>query len=137
MNFEEIEKIMADAGVSVCPICGTPYSKYHKRQRTCGNDECRREWKNKYLKEWRRKRIEANADEFRAYRADAMRKYREKMRALEERDEQLEEIEEKWEKVDDFDKYVSEHGMEYGDRQAQKVLAGVSRIDVNIERREK
>lgn len=59
MNFDELEKIIAEeAGVDICPICGTPYKKYHSRQKTCAAEECRKKHRAQYLKE-RTERLKA------------------------------------------------------------------------------
>ena len=132
MNFDEIEKIMTEAGINICPICGTPYSKYHSRQKTCGEKECRRKWDNMRVKAWKEKQLAEDPERYRERDNEAERRYRRKKRALEERDRQLEEIQDHWQKTDDFDKYISESGMDYGKRQAEKLLASVSKINVNM-----
>lgn len=135
MKFDEISKLMSEAGVDVCPICGMPFKRYHRRQKTCGNDECKHEYHKQYMRSWRKKRLEEHPEEFRAYRAKAMRNYRAKQRALELREEELDEVMQRWRKQSELDRITAEHGMEYGSLSAQKVLAGVEKIDVNIERR--
>ena len=137
MNFDELEKIMIEAGVNICPICGTPFSKYHNRQKTCGTDECRRLMSNRRSREWRRKKIEEDPEAYRKYHTEAERKRRDKKKWQEDRAEQLQKIQERWAKQSNLDKIVAEHGMEYGRMQAEKILASVPKIDVNIERRDK
>jgi hypothetical protein len=132
MNFDELEKIMTEAGVNICPICGTPFEKYHKRQKTCGASECRKVWDNMRCKAWHKAKKEADPDAYRKRHNEAERKRREKKRKIQDRDEQLEKIQQRWEKESDFDKLVSEHGMDYGKKQAEKILASVPKIDVNL-----
>ena len=132
MNFDEVGKIMSEAGINICPVCGTPFHRYHRRQRTCGSLECQREWKKEYLKDWRHKHIEDDPDGFREYRRKAMRKYRGKIHYAEKLEEELAKAQEKWVKAEEFDKYVAEHGHEYGKKSAEKVLASVPKIDVNL-----
>ena len=52
------------------------------------------------------------------------------------REAQLKELSKEWEKQTEFDRKVTEYGIDYGKRSAEKVLADVPKIDVNMERRE-
>ena len=135
MNFPEIEKVIEEAGFSVCPICGTPFKKYHSRQKTCGAPDCKREFHNQYVREYTKRRKEEDPIAFAKMKAAANRRWRDKLKAVEEREEQLTELQEKWEHTQEFDKFVSEHGHEYGKYSAEKVLATVPKIDVNLEKK--
>lgn len=127
MNLNEIQKIMAENGVKVCPICGMPFKAYHSRQKTCGSPDCKKEHHNKYLRE--RKLTEAQKESHR----NSNRKWRRKKKRIAERTAQLDEIIERTQKQVDFDNYVREHGHEYGKLQAEKILASVPKIDLNID----
>jgi DNA repair exonuclease SbcCD ATPase subunit len=132
MNLSELEKIVSDAGINICPICGTPFDKYHKRQKTCGTEECKKEWAKQRSRKWYEKFKERDVDEYRKYHREAQKKHRDKKRRLMERDEQLEDIQKRWEKVKAFDDYVSDNGINYGKLQMEKTLASVPKIDTTI-----
>ena len=127
MNLSEIQKVMADNGVKVCPICGMPFKAYHSRQKTCGSPDCKKEHHNKYLRE--RELTEEQKESHR----NSNRRWRRKKKRIAERTAQLDEIIERTQKQVDFDNYVREHGHEYGKLQAEKILASVPKIDLNID----
>jgi len=127
MNFSEIQRLMAEQGVNICPICNTPFSAYHSRQKTCGNPDCKRANHNKYLRE--RKLTEEQKEKHR----ESNRKWRRKQAQIRERTKQMDEIIERTQKQVDFDNYIREHGHEYGKLQAEKTLSKVPKIDLNIE----
>ena len=131
MNISEIEKVIEEqTEYKVCKVCGTPYEPYHSRQKTCGAPECKRMYHNHYL----RKRNKTLKDEDRAAfnraHAAAQKKSRDKKKALEQTDRNYAKIQAHWERIDRFNKSVSEHGLEYGKRQAEKTLANIPKIDV-------
>ena len=133
MDLAEITKILSEqAEVHVCAICGTPYKQYHSRQKTCGSPECKREWHNQYQRERTKRLREENIEEWRKYHREAQRRSREKKRGLGERDAQLKDVGTRWEKQSEFDKKIAEYGHRYGEISAQKVLATVPKIDVNL-----
>ena len=132
MNFDELSAILIDSGVNVCPICGTPYDKRYKQQKTCGTDECKRLYKNKYLRERRERLIAEDREAYNKKHADANRKYREKKRDAELVDKSYQKLQEHWERVANFDKDVAEDGFNYGKRQMEKTLAMIPKIDVNL-----
>ena len=137
MDLTKIESILqAEAELKVCPICGTPYKPYHSRQKTCGSSECIRINRSEATKRRNAERKEENPEEYRASRRASVQRYRQKKRAMVNREAQLKELSEQWEKQTEFDRKVTEYGMEYGKRSAEKVLANAPKIDVNIERRE-
>lgn len=133
MNLEELERIIKDdTGITICPVCGTPYEQYHSRQRTCGTDECKRLWKNKYLRERRSRLISEDKEAFNRYHANAQRKSRQKKKRLEEVDEDLRKAQEYWERREERLRVESPDGKSYAERQIADTLAKVPKIDVNI-----
>lgn len=135
MNLSELEKILNADGVSVCEICGTPYTPRSSRQRTCGAPECKRQSHNNYLRERSKRLKEKDPVAFNKYQAEANRKWRGKKRNFADREKELLDLKEHWESQSDFDRKISEYGDRYGEVSAQKVLATVPKIDVNLERR--
>ena len=132
MNFDELDKLVSEAaGVEICPICRTPFKKYHSRQKTCGTDLCKKEWKLKGTKEWREKRIAENVESYRKYRNEVEKRYRDKKRGIRARDAQLEEEQNYWERLRKKDLALSD-GTEYGARQIEKTLASVPKINTEI-----
>lgn len=134
-TMKDLDKVLQDAGVHICPICGTPYEPYHSRQRTCGSDKCRREWKKAYLHEWTQKRKEKDPEAWKEYRRKAARKHYLKKRSLERFANELADLRRYAHHQEEFDKFVSEHGHEYGKYSAEKVLATVPKIDTNLEKK--
>lgn len=133
MNFDELAKIIEqEAGVKVCPICGTPYTPYHSRQKTCGSNECKKESHNAYMRERLTNVDEEQAEKIRERKRKNNRRWREKQRRLKKREQQLDEIIERTQRQIEFDNYIREHGHEYGKLQIQKTLALVPPIDLNI-----
>lgn len=127
MNLIEIEKVMESNGIKICPICSTPFTPYHSRQKTCGSPECMRARHNDY------QRDKAKSEQSKERHREANRKWRAKKSYLQKREGQLNEIIERTQKQVDFDNYIREHGHEYGKLQAEKTLAQVPKIDVNID----
>lgn len=137
-TFEELERLISEkTGALICPICGTPFVPYNTRQKTCGTEECKREWKNKYLREYRRRLQEEDYEAYREYCNEAQRKTRWKKRGLDEIDENLAEIEERYARMEERDKTVFADGLNYGKRQMERTLAQVPKIDVNLDRGKK
>ena len=137
-EFEELERLIAEkTGAPICPVCGTPYIPYNSRQKTCGTEECKREWKNKYLRDRRRRLQEEDYEAYRDYCNEAQRKARRKKRLEETLDEGWAEIEEKYRRMEERDKTVFADGLNYGKRQMERTLALVPKIDVNMDRRQK
>ena len=129
MNFDELNKIVAEeAGVDICPVCGTPYTKRHPAQKTCATDECKRLFKNNYLKERRKRLMEEDADAFRKYHAAAQRKSRRKKRAVEVADENYQAIQTYWEKQ--AERHIETDGIDYGKKQMERTLAEIPPIDI-------
>lgn len=130
MNFDELSKIVAEeAGVDICPICGVPYKKRHPSQKTCATEECKRQWRRDYYKDNRKKRIKEDAEAFREYRREAMRKYRHKKRNVEIADGNLAKMQDYWERQSK--RHVETDGIDYGKRQMERTLAQVPKIDVS------
>ena len=134
MNISELERIMGEAGVNICPVCGTPFSKKHSRQQTCGAEECKRIHHNKYLRERRKRLITEDKEAFNRTHAEAQWKSRQKKRAEEQAKRNFAKVQEHWERFAESEKAVS--GIDYGKRQAEKTLASVSKIDVEAFMRE-
>lgn len=131
MNFDELNAIVAkEAGVNICPICGIPYEKYHANQKTCGTDECKRLWHNRYMSERRKKMYAEDADAFREYRREAQRKSRRKKRNAKVAEMNYEKLASHW--VNKHERVLETGGHEYGKRQVEKTLAQVPKIDVNL-----
>ena len=128
MNFDELNKMVSEAaGVNICPICGCPFKKYNLQQATCGDKECKRLYKNNYLKEWRKKRVKEDPDGFREYRRKHRHKKGKSVKAI---DNDLAELQEYWSGVEEKDRRIS--GDDYGKKQAEKTLAQVPKINVDI-----
>lgn len=135
MNFDELSEILLkEAGINTCPICGTPFDKRYKQQKTCGNDECRRKYKSKYLRERRERLIAEDREAFNKYHAEAQRKSRNKKKGKENFEQALDKIEEYWTEVKERRDAPVEDGLNYGKRQMEKTLAMIPKIDVNLER---
>ena len=131
MNFDELNKIIAkEAGISICPICGTPFDKYHARQKTCGADECKRLYKNQYLKDRKARLMREDVEAFREKRREAQKKSRRKKRRKEVADENYQKIQKYWESQ--AERHIETDGLEYGKRQMERTLASIPKIDVNI-----
>ena len=136
MDLNEIESILqSESKLKVCPICGTPFKPYHSRQKTCGSEECKNASKSESVKKRSSEKKAENPEEYKKSRRNAMRRYRRKRQALKIRESQLKELSEQWERQLNFDRKVSEYGLEYGKQSAEKVLATVPKIDVNIHER--
>ena len=129
MNFDELSAIInAETDIPVCPVCGTPFRKSHKRQKTCGSDECKKEWKSIYQKSRVKRLREEDEEAFRKYHADAQRKSRDKKRRERGLQKSYKVIEDYW------NREVNEniYGLDYGKRQAERTLAAVPKIDVRM-----
>lgn len=130
MNFDELNEIVAkEAGVSVCPICGTPFAPRHDKQKTCATEECKRLYKNNYLKERRKRLREENIELYRKIRAEAQRKSRRKKRNLELAERNYEKVQEYWEKQ--AERHIETDGIDYGKKQMERTLAMIPKIDVS------
>lgn len=131
MNFDELNRIVAEeAGINICPICGTPFDKYHARQKTCGTDECKRLYKNQYLKDRKARLMREDVEAFREKRREAQRKSRRKKRRKEVADENYQKMQEYW--ASQAERHIETDGLEYGKRQMERTLASIPKIDVNI-----
>ena len=137
MNFDELNEIIArEAGINICPICGTPFDKYHSRQKTCGTDECKRLWRNRYFEERRRRLLAENPEEFRRYRREAEKKTRRKKREKERMRRNYKKMQSYWERQIDVKERKIDGGLDYGKKQVEKTLEQVPKIDVSgFERR--
>ena len=133
MELHGLETILSEiSGNKFCPICGTPFEPYNSRQITCGAPDCKRQWHNQYMRERTKRQREEDLEGWRKYHREAVRKNREKKREARRRESQLKRLSEQWEKQADFDRKVSEYGLQYGEGQRQKILATVPKINVNL-----
>lgn len=131
MNFDELNKIVAkEAGIDICPVCGTPFERRHKAQKTCGTDECKRLYKNNYLRERRKRLMEEDIEAYRKHRREAQRKSRRKQRELELAEKNLEKAQEYWDKR--AERHIETDGIEYGKKQMERTLAMIPKIDVSV-----
>ena len=138
MNFDELNAIIAkEAGINICPICGVPFDKYHSRQKTCGSDECKRLWHNKYFNDRRKRMLAENPEEFRRYRREAEKKTRRKKREKERMRRNYKKMQSYWERQIDVKEHKIDGGLDYGKKQVEKTLAQVPKIDVNIGEKKK
>lgn len=138
MNFDELNEIIArEAGINICPICGTPFEKYHSRQKTCGTNECKRLWRNRYFEERRRRMLAENPEEFRAYRREAERKTRRKKRNEEVMRRNYKKMQSYWERQIDVKERKIDGGLDYGKKQVEKTLEQVPKIDTSGFKKEK
>lgn len=134
MNFDELNEIVErEAGVSVCPMCGTPYFKREARQKTCGTNECKRLWKNKYLRERRLRLIAENKELFNHRHAEAQRKSRHKKRAEQIARENAECDVISAEDINRLESFfvMQTPADEYAEQQMRKTLEQVPKIDVS------
>lgn len=133
MKLDELKsKISEQDGLRVCIVCGLPYKPYRGNQKTCADPLCQKLYHRQYVKDYNRKRRAENPEVVREYNRLKMRQYRQRQREIEERDRQLEELSERWQKQIELDKKIADYGHEYGKRSAEKVLATVPKIDVNL-----
>lgn len=138
MNFDELNAIIAkEAGINICPICGVPFDKYHSRQKTCGSDECKRLWHNKYFNDRRKRLLAEDPEAFRRYRREAEKKTRRKKREKERMRRNYKKMQSYWERQIDVKEHKIDGGLDYGKKQVEKTLAQVPKIDVNIGEKKK
>lgn len=142
MNFDELNAIVAkEAGVDICPMCGTPFRRRDGRQKTCGTDECKRLWKNKYLRERRLRLIAEDKELFNLCHAEAQRRSRHKKRAEQIARENARTAREDAKRdtisVKEVEHLESLFAMrtpadKYAEQQIAKTLAQVPKIDTSI-----
>lgn len=135
MNFDKLNEMVAKkAGVDICPICGTPFRRRDARQKTCGASECKRLWKNKYLRERRLRLIAEDKELFNYRHAEAQRKSRHKKRAEQIARENAEQDTISIENIERLESYfvMQTPADEYAERQRAKTLASIPKIDVNL-----
>lgn len=130
MNFDALDEIIAkNTDLHFCAICGTPFRPYHRRQKTCGTEECKRAWNNMRYSNRRKRLLSENPEEFRAYRREAERKSRRKKRNTKLADDNYQKLESYW--LNKADRRIETDGLEYGKKQAERTLASVPKIDVS------
>lgn len=134
MNFDELNAIIAEkTGVDICPICMTPFYRRDARQKTCGTNECKRLWKNKYLRERRMRLIAEDKELFNFLHAEAQRKSRHKKRAEQIARENAMSDTISAENIEHLESLfiMRTPAEEYAERQRAKTLAQVPKIDVS------
>lgn len=93
-----------------CPICGKAFEPKRKNQPTCGDDECRLEWRHAYCRNY--------MDGRRAYQREYNRIWMAKYRAKQKT---------KGEETEKVDTLI---GLNYAERQKQKTLSMVEKIEL-------
>lgn len=132
MNISDLDKIIEqEAGVSICPICGVPFKKRHHRQVTCGSPMCKKAHRAKYMRERKERMMEEDIDMWRYKRATAQRKSRRKKKKLLTADENYQRAQEYWERFEQRHHTDKPDGRGYAERQIEKTLAQVPKIDVS------
>ena len=130
MNFDELNEIVAkEAGVNICPVCGTPFEKYRAAQKTCGADECKRTYKNNYLRERRKKLRAENPELYREKKRETQRRSRWKKRRAELAERNLDKMQKYWE--GQAERHIETDGIDYGKKQMERTLAMIPKIDVS------
>ena len=140
MNFDQLNEIVAkEAGVDICPICETPFRRRDARQKTCGTNECKRLWRNKYLRERRLRLIAEDKELFNFRHAEAQRKSRRKKRAQQIASEDVAIDTMSAEEIDRLESLfvMRTPADEYAERQRAKTLAGIPKINVDLGKEEK
>lgn len=133
MDLQKLETILTEqSGNRFCCICGTPFKPYKGNQKTCGAPECQKALHAEYMKDRAKRLKEEDIDAFRKYHREAQAKSRAKKKERIRRDKELRRLQKKWEKRAEFDEMDKDN---YGDRQKQKTLDMIPKIDVNMERR--
>lgn len=135
MNFDELGKIISEeAGVDICPMCGTPFRGRDSRQKTCGTSECKRLWTNKYLRERRIRLIAEDKELFNLRHAEAQRRSRHKKRAEQIERENAESDTIGIKNIERLESFFAMRtpADEYAERQKAKTLASIPKIDVTL-----
>lgn len=127
-----MDELFKGTELKTCVICGMPFKPYSRRQKTCGDPDCQKTYKRDYTNRWASEFKERDPEGWKRYHREAMRRYRRKTKAAEERDEQLQELQDHWERVEEFDDKISRIGLSYGEYQMQKTLAKVPKINVEL-----
>lgn len=128
--FEFMQEVFDQSnGARICPYCGTPYAPYHSRQKTCGREECKTRHHREYTKRWTEEKMRTNPEQIRASKRQYMRRKR-RWEKAEQRMEKLEKYADSIERQDDAVAVLN-----YGDRQKERTLAQVPKIDVNLPER--
>lgn len=132
MSFSELSEIIAkETGVSICPICGVPFKKYHYRQITCASPECKKAHRAEYLKNRTARLREEDIDLYRQKHNEAQRKCRRKKKGITDINEGLKKAQDYWERQEQKHQLEKPDGKEYADRQIERTLSKVPKIDVN------
>lgn len=133
MNFDELSEIIAEeAGVSICPICGVPFTKYHSRQIICSSPDCKKARRAEYFKKRTARLREENLELFREKHNEAQKKYRKKKKETKSIDDNLKKTQEYWERREQALQIEKTDGRGYANKQIEKTLSQIPKIDVNI-----
>lgn len=132
MNINELNDIIAkETGLSICPICQTPFKPRHHRQVTCGSPMCKKAHRARYMKERKERLMEEDIEKWRHKRATAQRKSRRKKKNLITADENYRKAQEYWERREASFYMEKPDGKGYAERQIEKTLSQVPKIDVS------
>lgn len=133
MDLYQLETILTEASDNkFCCICGTPFKPYNSRQKTCGAPACQKEQRAEYMRSRAKRLKEKDIEAWRKYHREAQAKSRAKKRERIKRDRELRRLQERWKKQADFDEMVKTDGINYGEKQKQKTLEMIPKIDVNL-----
>lgn len=135
MNFDELNEIVAkEAGINICPVCGVPFTKYNSRQKTCASAECKKAYRAEYFKKRTARLREEDIDLFRKKHNEAQKKHRHKKKRLQAADNNLKKTQEYWNRREQAIEAIIDEpdGREYAQRQVEKTLSQIPKIDVNI-----
>jgi len=129
MDIKELTALLEEQNPDIkhCPICDMPFKPYHSRQKTCGNEECRKAHKREYYAKWKDGNEEAKLKH-----RYATWKYMQKVRKRKADERNADAIEEHWRKQKEFDEKVKAYGDRYGEIQKQKTLQSVERIKTEL-----
>ena len=113
-----------------CQYCGEWFWALKKRGvKRCKSKEC---WLA-YSREWHKKRQLELSEEAKEYmRAKKRTANRKRMREVRYKEKALLSAKEQAKRIIEQDKKFTEHGLRYGEYQAEKLLAQVPKIDVNL-----
>ena len=130
MDLQKMQEMLSEqSGNKFCVICGTPFKPYRPKQKTCGAPECQKALHAEYMKDRAKRKKAEDIEAWRKYHREAQKKSRDKKRDRVKRDKQLKQLQDRWEKQAEFDKMDKDN---YGERQRQKTLESVPKIDVTM-----
>lgn len=129
MSLDKLKELIeTSTDLKICCICGMPFKPRHSRQKTCGSPECKTAHHNNYSKAYQKKMRQTDPEVAKAYHREVQQRYRKKKRDAKAMMKKITEIRDDWEKATKPD----EDGLNYGKRQAEKLLQSVPKIDVSM-----